>query len=238
MRNILALLKDISNIDWPMIFSQIEKTPDSTDDGILPEDRQDLLKPLVLVGPPPQRGAICIKNDFNLNFQVAVSGTTLPEESPAFLHIKPSETKMWQGDETGQKIAFFALSAFVAMVKPIIKIAIVKPGSYQIRKSQSVILLCNVSTSNRSIRYSDHNIRNVADFDPDHIAVKNNLRAPICVMVTMNLKESEFFDLASNEIRQWPRSSVETVFIKYSSSDALLTNLGLPGHVLHVDKQR
>ena len=72
---------------------------------------------------------------------------------------------------------------------------------------------------------------------PDHIAVKNNLRTPICVMVTTNLKESNFLYLPSDAIEQWPRSSVEIVFIKHSSSEALLINLGLPGHVLHVNKQ-
>ena len=118
-----------------MIFSQIEKTPDSTDDGILPEDGRDRFNPLVLVGPPPQRGAICIKNDFGFNFQVALSGTTLPEGSPAFLDIKPSETRVWR-DETGKKIALITPSPFVRNTNPIIKIAIVEPGSYKIRKSQ------------------------------------------------------------------------------------------------------
>ena len=98
-----------------------------------------------------------------------------------------------------------------------------------------------MSPSRTNISYADPNIDNVFNSVSDKIGVKNNVATAIQVKViaNTNVNGSEgFFNILPGATETWTRSGLETIFIKYSSSDILLTYLGIPGQDLQVNGQR
>lgn len=81
MHNILSLLKEILNKDWPTIFGYIERMETTARD--------------VLVALEGLHDEIRIENRWNATVQVAVS-TTSVDEASHFFEIQPGKSVKWK----------------------------------------------------------------------------------------------------------------------------------------------
>ena len=106
----------------------------------------------------------------------------------------------------------------------------------------SLSCLTKKSASRRSnISYADPNVDCVLNSISNRIGVKNNLTTTIQVKVIANTNfngSEKFFLIHPGATETWTRKGLETIFIRYSSSDVLLTYLGIPGQDLQVNGQR
>jgi len=71
------------------------------------------------------------------------------------------------------------------------------------------------------------------------IGIRNNLVTPIKVRLSTNTGgQKRFFDIQPGATEKWHRTGLETIFVKYASSDVLVTYLGIPGQTIQIHQER